>query len=155
MLSWNCYPSRAAEFTSILVALMSLDRLFSVFLLSFFFLPLYFRLSFSDLQFLIKSFVSSSFSRSNHGKHYPIVDTINWLTDWFLVFNATFSNISAIPWRRFCSGRSRSTSREQPTMGKQLVNFITCRCESSTPFFVIYKAGSELTLHWWYACMSC
>jgi hypothetical protein len=26
-------------------------------------------------------------------------------------------------------------------MGKQLVNFITCSCESSAPFFVIYKAG--------------
>jgi len=50
------------------------------------------------------------------------------------VLNATFSNISAIPWWRFCGGRSRSTSKEQPTMGKQLVNFITCRCESSTPF---------------------
>ena len=31
--------------------------------------------------------------------------------------------------------------REPPTMGKQLVNFITCGCESSAPVFVIYKAG--------------
>jgi hypothetical protein len=30
-------------------------------------------------------------------------------------------------------------------MGKQLVNFITCSCESSAPFFVIYKAGHEPT----------
>jgi hypothetical protein len=30
-------------------------------------------------------------------------------------------------------------------MGKQLVNFITCGCESSAPFFVIYKAGREPT----------
>jgi hypothetical protein len=28
-------------------------------------------------------------------------------------------------------------------MGKQLVNFITCGCELSAPFFVIYKAGRE------------
>jgi hypothetical protein len=41
----------------------------------------------------------------------------------------------------FSSGRSRSTRREPPTMGKQLVNFITCDCESSAPFFVIYKAS--------------
>jgi hypothetical protein len=27
-------------------------------------------------------------------------------------------------------------------MGKQLVNFITCGCESSAPFCVIYKAGT-------------
>ena len=32
-----------------------------------------------------------------------------------------------------------STRREPPTMGKQLVSFITCGCESSAPCFVIYK----------------
>jgi hypothetical protein len=55
----------------------------------------------------------------------------------------------------FSGGRSRSTRREPPTMGKQLVNFITCGCESSAPFFVIYKAGREPTPYWWCACMSC
>jgi hypothetical protein len=30
-------------------------------------------------------------------------------------------------------------------MGKQLVNFITCDCESKAPFFVIYKDGHEPT----------
>jgi hypothetical protein len=43
-------------------------------------------------------------------------------------FNATFSYIMATS---FSGGRSR---REPPTMGKQLVNFITCGCESSAPF---------------------
>jgi hypothetical protein len=43
----------------------------------------------------------------------------------------------------FSGGRSRSTRREPPTMGKQLVNFITCGCELNAPFFVIYKAGRE------------
>jgi hypothetical protein len=38
--------------------------------------------------------------------------------------------------------------REPPTMGKQLVNFITCGCESSAPCFVIYKAGRETTPYW-------
>jgi hypothetical protein len=47
-----------------------------------------------------------------------------------------------------------STRREPPTMGKQLVNFITCGYESSAPIFVIYKAGREPTPYWWYACMS-
>jgi len=46
------------------------------------------------------------------------------------MFNATFSNISAY----HGGGRSRSTRREPSTMGKQLVNFITCDCESSAPF---------------------
>ena len=34
----------------------------------------------------------------------------------------------------FSGGRSRSIRREPPTMGKQLVIFITCGCESSAPF---------------------
>ena len=42
----------------------------------------------------------------------------------------------------FSGGGSR---REPPTMGKQVVNFITCGCESSAPFFVIYKAGYFVT----------
>jgi hypothetical protein len=42
----------------------------------------------------------------------------------------------------FSGGGSRSTWREPSTMGKQLVSFITCGCESSAPFFVIYKADN-------------
>jgi len=49
----------------------------------------------------------------------------------------------------FSGGRSRSTRREPLTMGKQLVNFITCGCESSAPFFVIYKTGHEPTPYCW------
>jgi len=63
-----------------------------------------------------------------------------------LVINATISNISAISWMTSCSGgRSLSTRREPPTMGK----FITFGCESSAPFFVIYKAGREPKPYWW------
>jgi hypothetical protein len=53
----------------------------------------------------------------------------------------TFSNISAISWRPavVVEELSRSTRREPPVMGKQLLNFITCGCESIAPFFVIYK----------------
>ena len=70
--------------------------------------------------------------------------------DWFLVFNVTFSNISAISWRPvLVVEEGGSTRREPPTMGKQLVNFITCSCESSAPFFVIYKDGLEPTPYWW------
>jgi len=35
----------------------------------------------------------------------------------------------------YSGGGSRSTRREPPTMGKQLVNFITCGCDSSAPPF--------------------
>jgi hypothetical protein len=37
----------------------------------------------------------------------------------------------------FSGGRSRSTRREPTTMGKQLVSFITCGCESSAPFLYL------------------
>jgi hypothetical protein len=63
-------------------------------------------------------------------------------------FNVTFSNISAIMATSFSDGISRSTRREPPIMGKQIVNFITCGCESSAPFFEIYKAGREPTPYW-------
>ena len=49
----------------------------------------------------------------------------------FIMLNATFSYIIATS---FSGGRSRSTRREPPTMGKQLVNFITCGYESSAHF---------------------
>ena len=39
--------------------------------------------------------------------------------------------------------KSRSTRREPPPMGKQLVHFITCGCESSAPLFVITKTGTN------------
>jgi len=35
----------------------------------------------------------------------------------------------------FSGGRSRSTRREPSAMDKQLVNFITCGCDSSAPFW--------------------
>jgi hypothetical protein len=61
-------------------------------------------------------------------------------------FNATSSNyFSNIMATSFIGGRNR---REPPTMGKQLVSFITCGCELSAPFFVIYKAGREPTPYW-------
>jgi hypothetical protein len=39
----------------------------------------------------------------------------------------------------FSGGGSRITRREPTTMGKQLVNFITCGCESSAPFLPAAK----------------
>jgi hypothetical protein len=39
----------------------------------------------------------------------------------------------------FSGGGSRSTRKVPPTMGKQLVNFITCGSESSAPFEQIAK----------------
>jgi hypothetical protein len=68
---------------------------------------------------------------------------------FFWCFNATFNNISAISWRPVLAvEEAGSTRREPPTMGKQLVSFITCGCESSAHFFVIYKAGRESIPYW-------
>jgi hypothetical protein len=63
-------------------------------------------------------------------------------------FNATFSNISALSWQPVLEVEEAIVPGEPPTMGKQLVNFITCGCESSAPLCVIYKVGREPTLHW-------
>ena len=76
--------------------------------------------------------------------------------DWFsflflfLVFYRHFQQyISYTMANSFSGGRSRSTQREPLTMVKQLVKVITCGCESSASFFVIYKAGREPTPYWW------
>ena len=57
---------------------------------------------------------------------------LDWFDFCFFLSNATFSYIMATS---FSGGGSQSTRREPPTMGNQLVNFITCGCESSAPFF--------------------
>ena len=59
------------------------------------------------------------------------------------VLNATQQYFSYIMTTSFSGGRSRSTLREPPTMGKQLVNLINCGCEWSEPLFVIDKAGCK------------
>jgi hypothetical protein len=65
------------------------------------------------------------------------------MSDCFLMPTQLF--FSYIMATIFSGGRSRSTWREPPTMGKQLVNLITCGCESSAPFFVIYKESGVKT----------
>ena len=69
---------------------------------------------------------------------------------WSNSQSANFSNIAAISWRPILVVEEAGVPREKPqTMGKQLVNFITCGCESSAPSFVIYKAGREPTPYCW------
>ena len=69
-----------------------------------------------------------------------------WIWIWIMVFNATFSIISAISWRPVLVVEEGGVPGENHRpWGKQLVNFITCGCESSAPLFVIYKAGREPT----------
>ena len=56
-----------------------------------------------------------------------------WLI-WFIVLNATYSNISIIMATSFSGERSRSTRREPLTMGKQLVNYIIAGARRVYPF---------------------
>jgi hypothetical protein len=78
----------------------------------------------SDILYLTQKAVSKKKS------YYAFFEMI-WF--WFLVFNFQ-QYFSYIMTTSFSGGRSQSTRREPPTMGKQLVNFITCGCESSAPF---------------------
>jgi hypothetical protein len=57
------------------------------------------------------------------------------LIDFWCFNDATFSNISVISWRPVLVVDEASTQTEPPTMGKQLVNVITCGWESSAPFW--------------------
>ena len=47
----------------------------------------------------------------------------------------------------FSDGGSRNTRREPPTMGKQLISFITCDCESSAPFLAHLAKGHVSFCH--------
>jgi hypothetical protein len=76
---------------------------------------------------------------NNNNNLLKIVTLNNLSLVWLMVFNTTFKNISG-------GGRSWSTRREPPTMGKQLVNFITC--ESSTLFCNIQSRAREPTPSW-------
>jgi hypothetical protein len=68
------------------------------------------------------------------------INKVNEIPVLFTHFQQYFSYIMATS---FSGGGSRSTWREPPTLGKQLVSFITCDCRSSAPFVVTYKAGRE------------
>ena len=72
-----------------------------------------------------------------------------WFDLIFCVWSHFQQFLSYIMATSFSGGRSRGTRRKPPTMGKQLINFITCGCESSAPIFCIYKAGREPTPYWW------
>ena len=54
-----------------------------------------------------------------------------WGLTILLVFQQYFIDIMATS---FSGGRSRSTRREPPTMGKQLVSFSTCAASREHPF---------------------
>ena len=83
--------------------------------------------------------------------HVSSLTLYNWF-DWFIVFNATFSNIMATS---FSGGRSQSTWWEPQTMGKQTDHgkLYHLRLRVECTLFVIYKAGLKLytisTNHWY------
>jgi hypothetical protein len=80
---------------------------------------------------------------------YKIHERWNIFLIWFLgVFNATFNNISAIStwWPVLVVEEAGVPGENHRPWAK---NVITCSCESSAPFFVIYKAGLEPTPYWW------
>jgi protein gp37 len=62
----------------------------------------------------------------------------------FFVFNATFSNISAISWTQVLEVEEAGISGENHRqMGKNLVNLITSGCESSAHFFCNLQSRAQ------------
>ena len=67
----------------------------------------------------------------------------------FIVFYATFGNISAISWRPVLLVEEAGVPGENHRpWAMKLVNLITCGCESSAHLFVNYKAGREPAPDW-------
>ena len=64
------------------------------------------------------------------------------------VLNATFSNISAISWRPVLVVEEAEYPERTTDHGQATDKLYHLRCESSAPFFVIYKAGREPTPYW-------
>ena len=96
-------------------------------------------------RFVLSTYLQRMHHQMNSDLSTYVKDIWNWIFE-FLVFNATFSNISATGYimaTSFSGGGSRSTRREPPTLGKQLVNFITCGCESSAPFLLFTMLGAN------------
>jgi hypothetical protein len=84
-----------------------------------------------------------------------IVNGIRVLVYWFTEMGSGLLFIGT----SFSGGRSRSTRREPPTMGKQLVSFITCGCKSSAPFLAHLAKGNVSFCHhlasvFWYKTIS-
>ena len=82
----------------------------------------------------IKAYYSSS-----------IIYFCDWLIDSFIVFNATFSNILAISWWPNLVVEKAGVPGEnlRPLVSNELVNFITCGCESSAPFLLFTRSGAN------------
>ena len=74
---------------------------------------------------------------------------------WYMVFNATFNNISFISWRSvLLVCWNRKTRRKQPTCHKSLTNLITLCCiEYTSPWMgfelkTLVVIGSDRTGSW-------
>jgi hypothetical protein len=72
-----------------------------------------------------------------------------WLIDWFLVFNATFSNISAISWRPVLVVEEAEYLERTTDHGQATGKLYHLRLRVQYTLFVIYKAGRETTPYWW------
>jgi hypothetical protein len=72
---------------------------------------------------------------------------------WFIVFNATFSNISAISLQPVLVVEEAGVPEENYGQATGKLYHLRLRVECT--LFVIYKAGREPTTYWWYACMNC
>jgi hypothetical protein len=67
------------------------------------------------------------------------------LYNLFLVFNATFSNISAISWRPVLVVEEAGVPEEN---GQATGKLYHLRLLVECTFLIIYKAGSEPTSYW-------
>jgi hypothetical protein len=75
---------------------------------------------FTTKKYTINSILSENIKLAEIDQKTPIF----FYSTWFMVFNATFNNISVIS-VSFIGGENQSTQRKHPTCCKSLTNFIT------------------------------
>ena len=84
---------------------------------------------------------------------YILINYLIWWLIWFLVLNATFSNISAISWRPVLvveeAGVPGENHRPWASNWFFLNKLYHLRLRVECTLFVIYKAGCEPTPYWW------
>ena len=101
----------------------------------------------SDGQQFIPYDIGYSVTTLEHAENCGEVDSVNGIDlIWFIVFNTTCNNISAISWWLALVVEEAGVPIDQGQATGKLYHLLL-RVECT--LFVIYKAGREPTPYWW------
>ena len=92
---------------------------------------------------MLSTYLQRMYDQMNLDLSTYVKDIWNWIFEFWCSTPLSVIFQQYIMATSFSGGGRRSTRREPSTMGKQLANFITCGCESSTPFLLFTKLGAN------------